>query len=423
MTKLHVLVIGGGIGGLALAQGLHRAGVRVTVFERTRARTDWLQGYRIHINPAGSRALHDCLPPLAWQRFLDTVSTAGGGFGFVTEHLRDLLRFTAHEISPEAGPADGHHGASRIGLREALLTGLDDDVLRLGAEFERYTLGPGGRVTAHFADGSTATGDLLVGADGANSRVRGQFLPHARRIDTGVLAIAGKHRLPDPGLPPVLAQDTNMVIPAGRGSLFTSVWHPDRVAFPADAAGESPALDTSSAYAIWGFSDATATFPPGVADLSGAALRRLVLERTTGWAAELRRLVEGSDPATINAIRVRSATPVGPWDTGPVTLLGDAIHNLTPMAGIGANTALRDADLLRRRLIAADRGDVPLHRAVRDYEDEMRGYGFAAVAQSLRNARMAASGSRAGRYAFRAVLRTVHTVPPLKRRMAAGLGS
>ncbi|MBO3743247.1 FAD-dependent oxidoreductase [Actinoplanes flavus] len=419
MTNFHVLVIGAGIGGLALTQGLRQAGVRVTVFERTRSRTDWLQGYRIHINPAGSRALHDCLPPEAWQRFLDTVSTVGGGFGFVTEHLRDLLRFTEQEITPDAGPADAHHGASRIGLREALLTGLDDEVLHLGAEFERYSIAPDGRVTAHFTDGSAATGDLLVGADGANSRVRGQLLPHARRIDTGVLAIAGKHRLPDSDLPTVLVRDTNMVIPAGRGSLFTSVWHPDRVA----PAGDSLPLDTSSAYAIWGFGDATATFPPGVTDLSGDDLQRLVLERTAGWANGLRRLIEGSDPATVNAIRVRSATPVGPWETGPVTLLGDAIHNMTPMAGIGANTALRDADLLRRRLLAADRGDIPLHRAVRDYEEEMRGYGFAAVAQSLRNARMSASGSRAGRYAFRAVLRSVHAVPPLRRRMATGLGS
>jgi salicylate hydroxylase len=413
MSKPHVLVIGGGIGGLCLAQGLRQAGVRVTVFERTTVRTDWLQGYRIHINPDGSRALHDCLPPEAWQRFLDTVSTSGGGFGFVTEQLRDLLRFTASEILPATDPAESHHGASRIGLRAALLTGLDDEVLRLGAEFERYSLAPDGRVTAHFTDGSTAVGDLLVGADGANSRVRRQLLPHAERIDTGVVAIAGKHRLPAPHLPRVLTDDTNLVLPSRRGSLFTSVWHPDRY-----AATPSSSLEHSPAYAIWGFSDATATFPPGVETLPGADLRRLVLDRTTGWSPALRDLIAGSDPETINAIRVRSATPVGPWETGPVTLLGDAIHNMTPMAGIGANTALRDADLLRRTLMADD-----LLPAVHSYEEQMRGYGFAAVAQSLRNARMGASANRPARLAFRTALRAVNAVPPLKRRFAAGLGT
>ena len=55
-------------------------------------------------------------------------------------------------------------------------------------------------------------------------------------------------------------------------------------------------------------------------------------------------------------IRVRSATAVEPWPTGRVTLLDDAIHNMTPMGGIGANTALRDADLLRRQLIAVAAG-------------------------------------------------------------------
>lgn len=418
MTKLHVLVIGGGIGGLCLAQGLRRAGVRVTVFERTRARTDWLQGYRIHINPQGSRALHDCLPPEAWQRFLATVSVNGGGFGFVTEQLRDLLRFSGSEIQPGAGPADAHYGASRLGLREALLTGLDDEVLRLGAEFERYTVAPDGRVTAHFADGSSATGDLLVGADGANSRVRRQLLPHAERIDTGVLAIAGKHRLPAPDLPRILAEDTNLVVPARRGSLFTSVWHPDRALVTAPSAPDSFLLDRSTAYAIWGFSDATATFPPGVESLSGADLRRLVLQRVADWAPALHDLIGDSDPETINAIRVRSATKVAPWPTGPVTLLGDAIHNMTPAAGIGANTALRDADLLRQTLLTGD-----LRAAVHTYEDQMRAYGFAAVAKSLRNARMGASGNRAARLAFRTSLRLVSALPPAKRRFAAGLGS
>jgi 2-polyprenyl-6-methoxyphenol hydroxylase-like FAD-dependent oxidoreductase len=165
------MIIGAGIGGLCLAQGLRQAGAAVTVYERTEARTDWLQGYRIHINPNGSRALHACLPPAAWHAFLETVSVDGGGFGFTTERLDDLLRFSADEITPAGGPEDRHYGVSRISLREVLLSGMDD-VIRLGREFTHYETTADGRVTAHFADGSTATAELLIGADGANSRER-----------------------------------------------------------------------------------------------------------------------------------------------------------------------------------------------------------------------------------------------------------
>src|SRR5687767_4308307 len=108
LELMRVMIIGGGIGGLCLAQGLHRSGIDVTVHERTEARTDWLQGYRIHINPNGSRALHGCLPPALWQRFLDTVSVETGGFGFTTEHLDDLLRFGQEEIMPPSAPEDRH---------------------------------------------------------------------------------------------------------------------------------------------------------------------------------------------------------------------------------------------------------------------------------------------------------------------------
>jgi 2-polyprenyl-6-methoxyphenol hydroxylase-like FAD-dependent oxidoreductase len=211
-NKLDVMIIGGGIGGLCLAQGLHRAGIPVTVYERTQARTDWLQGYRIHINPDGSRALHDCLPPSVWRQFLESVSINDGGFGFATEQLDDLLRFAGAEILPEADPADTHYGASRISLREVLLTDLDD-VVCLGKTFERYELGTDQRVIAHFSDGTSAAADILIGADGANSRVRQQLLPHAKRIDTGILAVAGKHPLDRADLPRVLREDANIVIP------------------------------------------------------------------------------------------------------------------------------------------------------------------------------------------------------------------
>lgn len=233
------------------------------------------------------------------------------------------------------------------------------------------------RHVAYYRDGSSATADVLIGADGANSRVRRQLLPRAERIDTGIVAIAGKHRLDGAGvtLPHALTHDVNMVIPAGRGFLFTAVWHPDRCTVRPDAdPPEGFLLDNATAYTFWAYADASSKFPlaEGLDSLSGSDLRRLVLDGTNGWAPALRDLIAGSDPDTVNAIRVCSSTPVDAWQTGPVTLLGDAIHNMTPMGGIGANTALRDADLLRRQLTAASTGQQRLLPALQEYERQMR---------------------------------------------------
>jgi salicylate hydroxylase len=402
------MIIGGGIGGLCLAHGLRQAGLPVDVYERTTERTDWLQGYRIHINPHGARALHDCLPPPGWKTFLETVATGDGGFGFITDQGKDLLRFHGSEINPPAAdPADRHYAVSRVTLRTILLDGLDSS-LHLGRTFERYEVGADRRVTAYFADGSTATADVLIGADGANSRVRRQLLPDASRVDTGVVTVAGKHRLtPSISLPPVLTTDANIVIPRGRGSLFTAVWQRDSDTVRGEQAD----------YAFWGYADAADQFPANL-DIDGDDLRRLVLDRMTGWSDGLRTLVASSDPASVNAFHMKSAAPVSPWPSGPVTLLGDAIHNMTPMAGIGANTALRDANLLRRTLIAA--GD--LVPAINAYEREMLEYGFAAVKQSLRNAEQAGNSTRLGRAFFRTVLRTTAAVSPMRRAMVRKLG-
>jgi 2-polyprenyl-6-methoxyphenol hydroxylase-like FAD-dependent oxidoreductase len=170
---------------------------------------------------------------------------------------------------------------------------------------------------------------------------------------------------------------------------------------------------------FWAYADATSAFSP-LEGRSGAELTDVVGRAITSWAPELRELVAGSAPDTVNVLRVRSAEPVQPWPTGTVTLLGDAIHNMTPMAGVGANTALRDADLLRRNLIAVRDSTMALTEGVADYERQMLEYGFAAVAQILRNARFAASGNRVARRLARGALRLVDAVPPIKRRMMAG---
>ncbi len=297
--KRNVMIIGGGIGGLTLAQGLRRAGVPVTVYERTHRRTDWLQGYRIHINPAGAAALRACLGPAGRQSFQESVSTGDGGFGFLTDQATEMLGLASEEIGV-AG--EQHYGVSRLRLREILLDGLDD-VVRAGMEFTRYDL-DGDRVRACFADGTTATADLLVGADGANSRVRGQLLPHAAgRVDTGIVAVAGRYPLTPRTaavLPPALRTRTNIVVPRTRGSLFTAVWLGDHGSGEADQA-------------IWGFSDAAAVFPDDVEKLDGPSLMRVVALRMPGWAPAFHRLIGGSEPATVNAFRVKSAIPVDPW--------------------------------------------------------------------------------------------------------------
>jgi len=88
---------------------------------------------------------------------------------------------------------------------------------------------------------------------------------------------------------------------------------------------------------------------------------------------------------------------------------------MTPMAGIGANTALRDADQLRQALLAHGPQDVTTR--VGAYEEQMRGYANQALALSARNARNAASTKRLPRLAFRSVLRIAEALPPAKRRI------
>ena len=107
-APLHVLIIGGGIGGLTLAQGLKKSGVSVAVYERDRTRTDRVQGYRVHINPTGSLALHECLPPALFEAFARTCGKPSRGIRFVTERMKVLL-----SLDMNSNHAEEHNGDRR----------------------------------------------------------------------------------------------------------------------------------------------------------------------------------------------------------------------------------------------------------------------------------------------------------------------
>ncbi|MGK5632217.1 FAD-dependent oxidoreductase, partial [Streptomyces sp. URMC 123] len=441
-APLHVMIIGGGIGGLCLAQGLRKAGVDVSVYERDRTRTDRLQGYRMDISPVGSSALHRCLPPRLFDAFVATTATSSKGFTFLTERLEALLHVPATDIAGGSDdPTSAHHSVSRMTLRQVLLAGLEG-VVRFDKRFTRYEDRPDGKVVAHFEDGTTAVGDVLVGADGGRSRVRGQYLPNAVREYTGIVAIAGK-------LP--LTEETRPLLPAplwsgpalvggvrGGHAMFLACQEFDRERIAATAAatvdgrtigGADEAadahpgalFDNTADYLMWSFSTLESRYrtDTAVTELDTAALQRLVLDMTEDWHPDLRRLVAASDPSTITPLPLHTSAPVAPWTPSRVTLLGDAIHSMTPFPGVGANTALRDADELCRRLVAAHRGEQPLLAAIGAYESAMRDYAWRAVKTSLATARRTTSDSAVGWAVGRAFLRVANAVPPLRRRLFA----
>ena len=146
-------------------------------------------GYRVGISPAGSRALKACLPPANYELFVATCARAPRFFNMLTEQLSEVLCFELDGALAEA--MDGEKNVIRRTLRRVLLTGLEDKVA-FGKRLLGYVHSPDGRVTAHFEDGSTACGDILVGADGTGSAVRKQRLPEARLEDTGMVSFGGK---------------------------------------------------------------------------------------------------------------------------------------------------------------------------------------------------------------------------------------
>ncbi|MBV6696656.1 FAD-dependent monooxygenase [Kitasatospora aureofaciens] len=370
---MKVMVAGAGIGGLCLAQGLLRAGVDVRVYEREAGAQSRYQGFRIGLNAQGLAALRECLPPRL-HGLLDAVTGPMSGERRVVDQHLDELRLL--------GAVDGGTATDRHVLRQLLLAGLGDRV-EFGRAVVGYTEQEDGTVVAHFSDGSSAVGDLLVGADGVGSAVRRQLLPEAEVVTLPGNALLGRTPLTErfaalvPGFGTVVhGPGVSMLL--GRMEFRRP---PRRAA--ADLAPDVELPDTGS-YLRWVVMLPEPLAPALVALADDwATVRDRLLALIDGWHPDLVELVRQSDVGNSSPLTVRYAKPVPHWGTRRVTLLGDAIHPMPPSAGQGANTAFRDAALLCRSLTAVQRGEAELPAAVEAYERRMLDHGFAAVAESL----------------------------------------
>jgi len=409
-TEFSVRIIGAGTGGLCLAQGLRQDGVEVEVYERDQTPSDRLQGYRLSISTIGRRALKECLPQGLFKELVENCAKPSESVTFLDHHLNRLLVIDLPHGNREDG--DSELPVSRIALRRILSKGLDN-VVRYDKKFVAFDDAPEGGVTARFEDGTSTTGDVLIGADGASSRLREQLLPAARRIETGIIAVSGKARLSDEvrrSTPqPILRGPTPILGPGGCFMFASTVDYEETTA----AGGERYDRER---YVMWGFSTHRETLglPADLSAVGGEEATAAVIALMDGWHPALRRLVQTADLATITAFAVKTSVPVPPWVTQKVTLLGDAIHNMTPFRGIGANTALRDAAALRRALVAAARGEANLIHALAAYERDMIRYGFAAVQTSLKDMEHFHAKGFLARTAAKSLFRLIDHVPPLK---------
>src|SRR5262249_29729830 len=324
---LRVRIVGAGTGGLCLAQGLTQDDIDVQVFERDHAPTDRLQGYRLSISPTGRHALEARLREKLFSRSSATRAKPSDSVAFLDHHLHRLPVIDLPHRKRD--DPDSELPVSRVALRSILSEGLGG-VVQYGKKCIAFENDPRGAVTARFEDGSCTTGDVLIGADGAGSHLRSQLLPHARRVETGIVAVSGKLGLDGDvrrATPwPILHGPTLILGPKGCFMFASTVDYED------DAAGGEQYYDRER-YVMWGFSahGETLALPADRAAARGRDAAAAVLALMDDWHPVLRRLVESADESTVTSFAVKTSLLIRPWATQRVTLLGHALHHYTPL--------------------------------------------------------------------------------------------
>jgi len=335
-----VTVVGAGLGGLVLARVLHVNGIPVTVYEAEASAAARTQGGLLDIHPWNG------------QLALQAAGLTGKFRGLVLpgrESYRVLDRTgTVLLDRPDDGTGERPE-VPRGELRQMLLDSLPDGVVDWGRKVSSAQALGEGCHELHFTDGGTVRTSMLIGADGAWSRIR-PLLSDATPQYTGFTSVEyfmfdadTRHR--------ATAQAV------GAGSLFAL----------APGKGFLAHREGGGTVHTYVQLKKPQDWLAGANAADGAAVSARVAAEFDGWAPELTALITGSDTAPV--VRPLSTLPAGHrWARVPgVTLLGDAAH-LAPPNGEGANLAMLDGAELGQAIAAhADDPEV----ALAEYEQAM----------------------------------------------------
>lgn len=334
----HVTIVGGGVGGLTLARVLHVNGIASTVYELDNSATARDQGGLLDMHAqSGQAALrHAAL----FDEFRALASDEA-------DHMRVMDRAGALRYEDDShGDAHGRPEIDRGALKRILIDSLPEGTIRWGAKVVAVTPN-----SLTLADGETVHTELLVGADGAWSKVR-PLLSSATPDYCG-LSFVETH------LSDVDARHPELSALVGPGSLY-AFGEGKGIIAQRNGDGGVRVYIALHAEENWVRTDVVDAHDP-------AATRARLLDLFADWAPNMRQLIADSEDRLVP--RPVYALPVGhKWArVSGVTLLGDAAHLMSPFAGEGANLAMLDGAELAAAIVAHD----DLDTALTAYETDM----------------------------------------------------
>ena len=379
--SLPVIIVGAGVSGLALAQGLCKHGIPFRLFERDASLTARAQGYRFRISDEGIRALEQNLPSERFEKFKRSCGLNAGTSNAPQIHLDANTGEPGELLFPPGSKAPSVFqtqepplSADRTLLRKILLDGIEESV-EFGKQFESYEEHTD-HVAVRFADGHETRGSVLVGADGAWSRVRQQLIPGYKLLDTEGRLLFGKTNI---------TEDFVQQFSSKAMTGLTLIREPGLRCLLEPMRFNKDMKDLADDYVYWVLflrNDVKAN-GKDLLSLSGDETTDFANHLTSHWHPTFRPLFHLSNSGQTSVIRIVSTHPeISTWaETSRVTLTGDAIHAMAPTAAIGATTALQDSGLLTRML--DQYGTENEVEALRKYESSMRKYANEAVNKTL----------------------------------------